>query len=287
MKSDGLTDQFQFSHGFHPNVDFCVWLLEQDGLHASPFDIHTQSTGPLQRAGLHAQTWQEWFARVVTHLDSYPYELWEGDPLLRSLLEARWNTYQPYAQTRRRWEAPLGIKWAQELPNLWQELAAYFPVPMHLQIFLVPYAKALEYIISPQIAIVSIPNEYVASETFRTRILHMGETLFPSAQTIPTNPTPSPIEPFLDESLKKRIEIRTRVINELKERGSGTIKIGKIQQLTSFGAIVNLDGMELNVPTANFELQPGEVIKQGNNVEIQVVKVDQQRQSLFYKFKLL
>jgi hypothetical protein len=53
------------SFSFNPCVDFCIWVLEADGLHVPPFDHHPSGGGPLQAAGLHAEEWWSWFKFVV------------------------------------------------------------------------------------------------------------------------------------------------------------------------------------------------------------------------------
>src|ERR1700680_2908489 len=54
-----------FSRDFSKEIDFCVWVLEVDGLHVPPFDQHPDGDGSLRAAGLAAENWQSWLVRIV------------------------------------------------------------------------------------------------------------------------------------------------------------------------------------------------------------------------------
>lgn len=55
----------EVSARFNDFVDFCIWVLEHDGLRVPPFEHHPQATGALQCQGLTPEIWQSWFERVV------------------------------------------------------------------------------------------------------------------------------------------------------------------------------------------------------------------------------
>ena len=48
-----------------PTLDFCLWVLQVDGLHVPPFDQHPDGDGSLRSLGLTAPDWQSWFLRVI------------------------------------------------------------------------------------------------------------------------------------------------------------------------------------------------------------------------------
>lgn len=50
---------------FDPIADFCIWTLESDGLHAPPFDQHSQGNVALQAGGLDAELWLLWINKAV------------------------------------------------------------------------------------------------------------------------------------------------------------------------------------------------------------------------------
>lgn len=55
----------------NPNfrIDFCIWILEVDGLHVPPFNLHPEGDLTLQNQGLDAESWQAWLANVVATQD--------------------------------------------------------------------------------------------------------------------------------------------------------------------------------------------------------------------------
>lgn len=56
------------------DVDFCVWVLEVDGLQVPPFTHHADGNGQLRAQGLTRSDWQQWISRVVVCRD--PRLLW-------------------------------------------------------------------------------------------------------------------------------------------------------------------------------------------------------------------
>jgi hypothetical protein len=58
-------NSWSYSQGSHPTVDFCLWVLEVDGLHVPPFDQHPDGDGSLRALGLTEDSWQTWFLRVL------------------------------------------------------------------------------------------------------------------------------------------------------------------------------------------------------------------------------
>lgn len=54
---------------FNIYIDFCVWVLQVDGLNVPPFDKHKKGNKILQNQGLTPDRWQEWIIKVVTTQD--------------------------------------------------------------------------------------------------------------------------------------------------------------------------------------------------------------------------
>ena len=72
-------------------IEFCVWVLLQDGLQVRPFDIHANGHGRLRQAGMDAAGWARWFETVVNRdvefqerlrlgVDLEPALAYESDP---------------------------------------------------------------------------------------------------------------------------------------------------------------------------------------------------------------
>lgn len=51
------------------HIDFAIWLLIQDGLHAPSFDKHPQLNGILQQNGMDASNWHKWLNLIVISSD--------------------------------------------------------------------------------------------------------------------------------------------------------------------------------------------------------------------------
>lgn len=51
-------------------VDFCLWILIQDGLKVQPFDKHGEGTRVLQQYGFNEDSWKSWIRRVTVPWDS-------------------------------------------------------------------------------------------------------------------------------------------------------------------------------------------------------------------------
>lgn len=71
---------------FYPQVDFCIWVLEQDGLQVPPFDCHPAGDGRLQARGMDADAWRLWGKRIVLLLDQRMY--WHIEDLQTAVDEA-------------------------------------------------------------------------------------------------------------------------------------------------------------------------------------------------------
>lgn len=59
-----------FEQTFNGYVDFCVWVLQVDGLRLHPFNRHPDGDSTLRERGLNAEAWQLWLTRVVATQDS-------------------------------------------------------------------------------------------------------------------------------------------------------------------------------------------------------------------------
>jgi hypothetical protein len=61
----GTENPWFFAYGFNMFVDFCMWVLEVDGLQVPPFDQHPAGDRTLQAIGLDADGWRSWVNEVV------------------------------------------------------------------------------------------------------------------------------------------------------------------------------------------------------------------------------
>lgn len=56
------------------DVDFCIWVLEKDGLHVPPFEHHSKGDGTLHSAGLDAKSWRSWIEEMIRLKDQHQYD---------------------------------------------------------------------------------------------------------------------------------------------------------------------------------------------------------------------
>lgn len=59
-------DSWTFSIGGDPDVNFCVWVLVSDGLHAHAFDVHDDGDRGLRAVDLTEASWRAWFESTVS-----------------------------------------------------------------------------------------------------------------------------------------------------------------------------------------------------------------------------
>lgn len=161
--------------GFNSMVDFCIWVLETDGLRIPPFDRHPDGHGLLRTMGLDPKMWRDWLHAVVAlqaereclqaAFSRRPYPapqpapqhdlprrfnppaLWPGQPSLRIWLAELWQQYGPLALERRGALDP----GERSLVELWLQegLQEFHPRLEHLHIHLVCYAGRLAYPVPP------------------------------------------------------------------------------------------------------------------------------------------
>lgn len=140
----GSRNSWSFSHGFNMMVDFCIWVLEVDGLQVPPFDQHPEGDGSLRAVGPDALQWQSWLIRVVNlqyeqrqvHMkrvaeDPFntqkrdttalfipevhnPPAAWTGSAAIGQRLAELWEQYGPVSHERRKWEIKQARRWQKE-----------------------------------------------------------------------------------------------------------------------------------------------------------------------------
>lgn len=250
--------------GFDSEVDFCIWVLETDGLRIPPFDHHSEGNGTLQAAGMTEAAWQAWLTRVVllkdsrlswgdsqlqeltgamlpsvegtisrfsveypqfrhtfdrpndqtlqTASDGYqawleegyqqaisaarkvfgedeltnvlnnhlhrPLDLWDGEAAVKEQLEELWRRYKSISfQREQEWERQDDRDIDSVIDKLWHTLTPYHSQIEALQLYFVSYPKAVEYLVPPVSAILSIPPEGSNIKTLKKQVLRAAQGL--------------------------------------------------------------------------------------------------------------
>jgi hypothetical protein len=187
-KDQNAENAWKIVIGFHPSVDFCVWLLEADGLRVSPFDLHDEQDGPLQRVGLDAGTWTELFTNVlraqrardgssIFHIIPPSQHVPAGDRLGK-LLDDAWHRHvETLMNYRKRDEQRLSPP-ALKMRNLWHDLAPYrASIPPPMIVHYVDYSNRIQYLLSPSTVVMGIRDWTPDSSGLRDVIIEAASQL--------------------------------------------------------------------------------------------------------------
>ena len=74
---------FGIQSSFTATIDFCVWVLEKDGLQIPPFTYHSSGENMLSSIGLDAESWESWVRNITI----------KQDPRLALKIEEDINSY--------------------------------------------------------------------------------------------------------------------------------------------------------------------------------------------------
>ncbi len=189
---------------FNMMVDFCIWVLQIDGLHASPFDQHPDGDGSLRAAGLTGEDWRSWLQSVINLQDDqqqrlsqraladplnppkdlsslflpethHPPSAWNDNDAVRNRLAELWEHYGPISNQRKKRE--MGMSRAlhkeerQSGTRLYDELRPYHARIPPLTIYLVSYEQPLDYVIPPATLMMTMQECQPEAQEFRERVL--------------------------------------------------------------------------------------------------------------------
>jgi hypothetical protein len=104
------------------DVDFCIWVLEADGLHVPPFEYHAGGDGSLRAAGLDGESWRAWVEGMIRlkdqhHYASQKYALQTANDATRLLLAKGGLPNEPQSEEGRHYIRTH----QQEFLQLWQQ----------------------------------------------------------------------------------------------------------------------------------------------------------------------
>lgn len=186
-------------------VDFCIWILQVDGLHIPPFDQHPDGDGSLRAAGLTGEDWQAWLLQALHQQDEfkqslqqhvpggdplhplkdlssrrlpeprYPPSAWSGRDAVRERLVELWEQYGPVSNQRKRQEPAFARALRKEEhqsgKRLYDELRPYHTRIPPLSIYLVAYEQPLDYLVPPAALLMTLQEGQPEPEEFRERVL--------------------------------------------------------------------------------------------------------------------
>lgn len=166
---DPLCPAWTVSLGPNMFLDFCVWILERDGLRVPPFDRHPDGDGTLRAGELTAEAWRAWFDRVVAAVGAFsaalprndddawppfpnPVALWDGAPAVAARLAELDAAYDAVSNERK--DASAHFWWPgrpddDESTRLWETLAPYHRRLPPLTVVYVAYPGPARLLVPP------------------------------------------------------------------------------------------------------------------------------------------
>lgn len=290
MRVLGTNPSWSYSIGFNAAIDFCVWILEVDGLHVSPFNVHPDGNKSLRASGLNADNWRSWFAKVASSQNQQqsPSTLWSSGSEMREALEKQWEVYLLLSDQRGSWDEKIGSKLAKELPNLWNELKPYHTSLDPLTIDLVNYSKERVEVVSPTSVLFTIVNGDINSETFRASILDVVRMLAshsPTRRSKSINAVRQGV-PQNEENMNVptlSVQNQEEVLKELRILQPGETKKSKISRFIDSLVILDIDGMEIVVLPESIVRQPDKELEAGQEVELRVLQSNRDQFSVVFE----
>ena len=171
-------------------LEFCLWVLEVDGLTVGPFDQHGDGNGELRALGMTPELWRNWFERThlahrehVARLADWfrqkalretpvpqflPHEVWPGPTAAQEVLRTWWREYDAIWPTRSEGWRKFERLFSKTLIWLWSarnppELTSLPPRPLFN---FVDYPGPVLYVVSSDTVIIGVrgwepqPAEY-------------------------------------------------------------------------------------------------------------------------------
>jgi hypothetical protein len=165
------SDDWLFHFDFSSLVDFCVWVLEWDGLHVPPFDHHAGGTGDLRAAGLTAAGWWKWFTSNVEGTDFQPeFSSRINVPMIADWVEVLWPYYQHALSDQRR-DLMRPFVMAAPFDGLWGRLQPYHARLDCLRIHIVAYGQHAECALPPHHVVLGVPTTGIDQPLFHAAVL--------------------------------------------------------------------------------------------------------------------
>jgi hypothetical protein len=195
---------WHYSFGFRPDLDFCFWVLERDGLQVPPFDRHPDGDGSLRAAGLDAALWWVWIERTLAaHEDRREYlkavarqevdrepprslgpaALWNGAPAVGQRLMALAEEFDEISNERA--AIKLGLVETHNAcdAQLWRDLAPYRRTLPPVQIAAIGYPGPVPAVVPPDTILLAVGNWAPTPAELTAAILDGMQALAKSAQS--------------------------------------------------------------------------------------------------------
>jgi hypothetical protein len=170
------SSSWHYRLGPDPDVDFCVWVIEQDGLPVPPFDRRPDGDGALRAAGLDAASWRRWFIRSIAAINERrdivkksvmekadfarlralePAALWDGAPAVGERLTTLAEAYEDVMNERKD-RVGERLMTLESDRRLWDDLAPYLSRLPPLNVITVCYPGPVRMVVPPQSVVLGV-----------------------------------------------------------------------------------------------------------------------------------
>jgi len=197
----GTSDPWFWSADLNEALNFCVWALLVDGLHALPFDRHPAGDGRLRAVGLDPTGWRAWLEAVLdaqaqvaiaTTLPPAPDLLhraadapdrWVGAPAVGDALRALWAPYQVHWNA---WHGRVARDRGNPLPPtlgghdgraLWRALAPYRGRLPTLRVYLTEYPWPVAALVSPVAVVIGTDRGTLTTTEYAATVARAAAAL--------------------------------------------------------------------------------------------------------------
>jgi hypothetical protein len=198
MFREGSTDRWQWSADLHEGINFCAWVLLQDGLRVPPFDRHPPGDGRLQAAGLEADAWRSWltavhggdgplrstqlgWARPPQELGDEPYSPtvhWPAESAVGRRIRELWTSYRPHGNEWKRSGASRALHLDARLGlDLWHALEPLHDRLPTLRVYVTEYPEPVSYLMPPVSVILGTNQGSVDQATYAAGVLRAAQEL--------------------------------------------------------------------------------------------------------------
>jgi len=230
----GTTPSWFLSQDTSDVLNFCLHVLQQDGLHSPPFDGHPDGDGSLRAVGMTAETWQTWFTDVIKiqrdyertihqwaqeqHADmgqsmppfdkriGQPALAWSGNSAVRKPLQELWEQHQQRITANRGLDKKILTtqimqrETARRPINLWQELRPYHQRIPPLTVYYIHYVGGVDLVVSPDTVLLSDSGLDEASE--RSSLLRAAAVLADGGE----HSWRRPVDALVEQQREQRIQ---------------------------------------------------------------------------------
>ena len=182
MFRTGTSAPWSWSADLNAALNFCVWVLLVDGLHAPPFDRHPAGDGRLRAVGLDPAGWRAWLEAVL----NAQAQLATATPWPPSLDLVHRALDAPDLWIWTAWHGRVALDQANPLPptlggrdgrTLWRALAPYRGRLPTLRVYLTEYPWPVAALVPPIAVVIGTKRGTLTATHYAATVEHAAAAL--------------------------------------------------------------------------------------------------------------